>query len=211
MKYICDVEKEPALLSTSYFPSVSYVAALKLFDCKIELYENYQKRSIRNKCKILGANGTLQLSVPLKKGKTQVPITQVEIDYSEDWVINHIRSIRSAYGTSAYFEFYFDKVCDILNARPSKLHLLNHSILEWLQKTGLIENFSYTQAFIHPKSCPMLDLRYDKFIGIELPAYDQVFSDKYGFVTDLSILDLIFNLGPEANLSYRDIKYNLEK
>ena len=194
------MKKEQVLLSTSYFPSIAYIAVLRNFDCKIELYENYQKRSRRNKCDILAANGILQLSVPLKKGKTQKPITEVEIDYSEDWVLNHTRSIRSAYGTSAYFDFYYDRICDILNLRPSKLHQLNQLILEWLLKLDLIKEFNYTKSFAHPGGNTFIDFRYQDIEVVNLPDYDQVFTEKYGFVANLSILDLIFNLGPEASL-----------
>ena len=192
------MKKAQALLSTSYFPSISYIAALIHFDCKIELYENYQKRSARNKCEILAANGRLQLSVPLQKGKTQKPITEVEIDYSEDWIKNHIRSIRSAYGTSAYFDFYFDTVCDLLEKKESKLYKLNHSILDWIEKLGLIGEVIYTSEFVHPGKAELVDLRYGRKIDWELPDYEQVFAEKHGYVNDLSILDLIFNLGPEA-------------
>jgi hypothetical protein len=155
----------------------------------IDTAENYQKKSARNRYSILSANGPITLSVPLKKGKAnQLNIKDVLIAYDEDWVSNHLSSIRSAYGKSAYFEHYYGPLEQILNRKPTTLHELNLALLKFVLKAlrwekPIMESEYFLKSFTTPE--------------INKP-YPQVFEEKYGFVSDLSILDLLFNMGPEA-------------
>ncbi|MGM9736107.1 MAG: WbqC family protein [Candidatus Cryptobacteroides sp.] len=230
------------LLSTAYFPPVSYFAAmasgmeglhLKGGDradtlssplipsvVYLEACENFQKQSYRTRCRIYAADGVQDLSVPVvHDGKGGgIPIASVRVDYSKPWLIQHQRAIVSAYRTSAYFEYYQDELFSIMDSRPETLLELNTRILRFfISKTGLAVDLRMTDCFfpdgcqtspdgtmggctdlrtaIHPKrpDTVLADL------GLEKP-YFQVFSPKYGFKSNLSIMDLLFNEGPDSIL-----------
>ena len=192
------------LLSTAYFPPIIYFNYLIQQDCTIEGFENFQKQSYRNRCNILTANGTEQLIVPIKHHKFEfVPIQEQEISYAENWQIKHWRSIISAYNHAPFFEFYKDDLNAILMQKYLLLFELNQSLLKltlanlqlntpsisnkWeLEPTDFIDK----RNAIHPKN-------ENESISQN---YHQVFSKKFGFTPNLSILDLLFNLGPEAHL-----------
>lgn len=186
----------------SVVPSVVY----------IEACENYQKQSYRNRCHFYAADGRQSLSFPIihKDGShNNIPIRDVLVDYSTDWVTRHKRAIISAYRTSAFFEYYEDELFAILDRRLPTLFSLNLELIRFfLEKTGLPVELRETEEFtppgclkygddyresIHPK-------RPDHILGdlgLERPYY-QVFSGKYGFVPHLSIMDLLFNEGPDS-------------
>jgi hypothetical protein len=178
------------ILKSFLFPSLEYFSKLKNEKgIEIDSVENYQKRSQRNKYKILAANGIEELSVPLRKGKSaQKNITEVLIAYDEDWITNHLKSIKSAYGNSAYFEHYFPKIEKLFHQKFEKIYDLNMAalslILSTLKMDIAIEN---SQEFLK-----IYEAEYQR------KPYPQVFENKYGFSENLSILDLLFNTGPEA-------------
>jgi hypothetical protein len=218
------------LLTTAYFPPISYFAAIaeemeglvriKGEDRKsilssplspsiiyIEACENYQKQSYRNRCHFYAADGIQSLSFPiLHEGNTHKrPISEVRIDYSKPWVMQHKRAIVSAYRTSAYFEYYQDELFAILDSKPEKLIDLNTRLLEFfLEKTGIKAQVQMTESYgqegcedlreaIHPKRPDTIlqKLKLGK-------PYFQVFAEKHGFIPDLSIMDLLFNEGPDS-------------
>ena len=231
----------PKLLSTAYFPPVSYFAAiaqemeglikkgarrknilptpLSSSVVFIEACENYQKQSYRNRCRFYGADGVQTLSFPIlhENGTHKNLISEVKIDYSKPWVLQHKRAIISAYGTSAYFEYYQDELFAILDSQPEKLIDLNTALLNFfLLKIGIKAEIHMTSEFstngtvitdcgqiqcedlrevIHPKR-PNSIL---SSLELEKP-YFQVFSPKHGFKSDLSIMDLLFNEGPDSIL-----------
>ncbi len=187
-----------ALLPISYFPPLSHIAIHNQLDTSIELFESYQKRSYRNKCRLLGANGSLQLSVPLVKGKSSTPIKDVRISYDENWAENHIRTIKSAYGTSAYFDFYYSRICQTINLKPKFLYELAIHTFELAQNLELIKELKFSEDYVSVENYGGLDLRMNDEVELSIPSYGQVFSEKFGFVSNLSILDLLFNLGPES-------------
>lgn len=178
---------------TTLFPSVDFFSTLKTFDILvIDACENYQKRSYRNKYKILTANGPLTLSIPLQKGKNEKQlIKDVKISYEIDWVRNHLETIKSAYGKSAYFDYYFDPMELLLQKNLTYLFDLNGEllvqILEWL---NFEIEISRSQEFLSATT---------DFLN-EAKTYPQVFESKFGFTPNLSIIDLMFNMGPESRL-----------
>lgn len=194
------------LVETQYFPSIKFWAqAQKTGEVKLEKYENYQKRSYRNKCLILAANGVLTLSIPLKKGKNnRLPITEVEISYEENWQKIHLTSLKSAYTSSPYYEFYIDEIEALLMNSERFLYDYNFRILDWFSKQLsliLLESKEYNKIEIN-------DLRHvllPKSRDLNYPSYMQVFSDKFSFASDLSILDLLFCKGPEMGSYLRKI------
>jgi hypothetical protein len=190
----------------------------------IEACENYQKQSYRNRYRFYAADGVQTLSFPIlhENGTHKNLISEVKIDYSKPWVMQHKRAITSAYGTSAYFEYYQDELFAVLDSQPEKLIDLNTALLKFfLEKTGLKAEIHMTSEFsteglakidlehidcedlretIHPKR-PNNIL---SSLGLEKP-YFQVFSQKHGFKSDLSIMDLLFNEGPNSILYLKNL------
>ncbi len=180
----------------------------------IEACENYQKQSYRNRCRFYAADGVQALSFPIvhEGGTHKLPISEVRVDYSTPWLQQHQRAIVSAYRTSAYFEYYQDELFAIMDSRPEKLLDLNMALLRFfIEKTGLAVDLRMTKEYsavafddlrevIHPKR-PNTIL---KDLGLE-KAYFQVFSGKYGFKPDLSIMDLLFNEGPDSILYLKSL------
>ena len=176
----------------------------------IEACENFQKQSYRNRCRFYGADGVQTLSFPIKHegGTHKIPISEIRIDYKKPWVLQHERAIISAYGTSAYFEYYQDELFAILESCPDRLFDLNMALLKFfIEKTGIAVDIRLTGDYlvspdmedfrdaIHPKhpNSILRDLELEK-------PYFQVFSQKHGFQSDLSIMDLLFNEGPDSIL-----------
>ena len=198
------------LLSTAYLPPIEYFAAIaKYGGAQIEACENYQKQSYRNRCTILTANGKENLNIPVLRGGDchthTLPITQVEIDYQENWPLRHLRAMEAAYMNSPFFEYYIDDISAILLSRQELLFSLNLELIRLLLNfCGIKAEISLTEHFepacspdfrnrIHPKSkLPCLTWEWGK----EKP-YWQVFA-KQGFVSNLSVVDLLFNEGPNA-------------
>ena len=175
----------------------------------IEAYENFQKQSFRNRCEILSANGKLSLFVPVIKGKDQkTPIREVEIDYTTNWQKQHLKSIESAYNASPFFEFIFDDFSFVFNKKEKFLFDLNLKILDQLKEYLQFENangqIQLSQSYlkkanldyrnsIHPKK------KMQKEDSLFVPkTYYQTFNDRFNFKPNLSILDLLFNEGPQA-------------
>lgn len=182
----------------SYYPGAKEV--------KLEASENYQKKSHRNRYKILGANGPIELSIPLIKGKNQkTNIKKVEIAYYESWYSNHIHSIQSAYGNAPYFIHYSDYIFDLLKSKEKFLYQLNLKALQMILGFLKIDVvITETEEFCKvPAGYRDLRNMINKHNSSELKnriPYLQVFEDKFGFVSGLSILDLLFNLGPESKM-----------
>lgn len=199
-----------SLIETQYFPSVSFFAlALQSESILIEQHENYQKRGFRNKCHIVGSHGIESLSIPLQKGKNQQqPIKEVKIANDQPWVRHHWNSLQTAYGKSGFFIHYADKIKSVLDKQHKFLFDLNTELLITLFKLVHIDfNVDFTSEYLKVYDYPILDIRNQTesiytnshpLINIESQAYPQIFSDRLGFVDHVSILDLLFCLGPDS-------------
>ncbi len=193
-------------LTIAWFPPTEYFALLaKYSSVYIEACEHYQKQSYRNRCRIYAADGPQMLNFPVRhrEGTFNLPIREIEVDYSTPWVEKAERCIETAYRSSAYFEYYRDELFAILDAHPCSLWELDMRIIRFfLDKIGLRTELVPTAAFaaehvdIHPKR-PNAILQEN---GLVRPYY-QVFADRHGFVPNLSVMDLLFNEGP-ASLEY---------
>jgi len=194
------------LLSTAYFPPVSCFALIKNADkILIEKEENYIKQTYRNRCRILTANGPEYLTVPvLSASFRKTPVKDVRIDYSKRWQQIHIRAFTSAYRSSAFFEFFFDPVEKLINSKETFLLDFNMKSLETVLKALKLAIPAYFTEAFQSVTGRADDFRYSISPKKETPGffspreYFQVFSNKFGFVPDLSILDLIFNAGPDS-------------
>ena len=217
------------LFSTAYFPPVEYFAkiaegfTLSTDEVKpsviwLEACEHYTKQTYRNRFRYYAADGVQSLSFPVVHGESaqKLRITDVEVDWSTPWLIRTERAISAAYESSAFFDHYRDELFGLLEERPRTLFELNLSILRFfLDKTGIRADIRFTEEFtptgtgiygedlreaIHPKR-PNTIL---KDLALEKP-YFQVFARKYGFVPNLSIMDLVFNEGPDAILYLKNL------
>ena len=199
---------DSALLSTAYFAPIQYYS--KLFCHKtiyIEIFENYCKQTYRNRCNILAANGELSLTIPIKKTGAKILTKDVKIDYDSRWVSIHLKAIESAYRSSPFYIYYIDDIVPILNKEPTFLVDLNfelqNSILDLLGFKPHIENTANFKQIpsncidltevIHPK-----ESKKKPDTNFHCESYYQVFGEKYDFIPNLSILDLLFNMGPSA-------------
>jgi len=192
------------LISTAYLPPVEYFSLIQNADAVlIEREENYVKQSYRNRCSILAANGPHNLTIPVYLGSFhKTPVKDIRIDYSKRWQQVHLRAINTSYRSSPFFEFYFEELEKIIMENHEYLIDLNTSLTEALLKIlGLKSSISYTTSFI-PAGSADYDYRYriapkkpSDFIQKE---YSQVFIPGPGFVNGLSVIDLVFNMGPDS-------------
>lgn len=191
-------------------------AAMKCADIVyIDQHEHYQKRSYRNKYSILSPNGVQTLSIPLLKGKNeQMPVQEVRIAYNESWIAKHLQAIRSSYGKSPYFEYYFDEWAAILQKRWTYLFDLNMEMMDLMIKLmGWSLNMQLTERFYNSGEFT-LDLREKLWPHImletNLPSpYLQVWQYRHGHIANLSILDLLFCAGPEADIILTQLSRDL--
>ena len=199
------------LLPTAYFGPISYYAILlKHPNCSIELHEHFVKQSIRNRCDIYAANGKLQLTIPKKrKGSDKTIIKEIQISYKQDWQKEHWNAITSSYNSSPYFEYYKDELYTLFNKKEKLLINFNHKlqliILKFLEEKKTI---STNTEYLHRGS--FSDLRNHKWDLRQQERYEQVFMQKHGFIPNLSILDLLFNLGPESKDYLKNIDISID-
>ncbi len=198
-------------LSTSYFGSTAHYSIIaQSKNYSIETKEHFVKQSQRSRTEIYSANGKLVLSIPLKKWNNHSPIDIIEISYDEDWQILHWRSIESAYRASPFFEFYEDEIKPLVFSKESNLLKRNTYIEESIKHIiGIQANFNYTSVYEEQKTDwrKILNPKNKEIIkSFSIPSYIQVFEEKHGFIPNLSILDLLFNLGPESRSYLNSIK-----
>lgn len=193
------------LFPIAYFPSQTYLIRMLQYDqIAVEIHETYPKQTIRNRCNILSSNGILKLTVPVRKADgNHTKTASVRIFQEEDWQKNHFRAIESAYKSSPFYDYYIHHFIPVFENQYESLVDLNHSIFTILCKILKLNlSYSYTSQFqkIPDKYVDLrqvFDFKHDRD-SIHYVPYVQVFSDRFPFQPDLSILDLIFNLGPEA-------------
>ncbi|WP_297087805.1 WbqC family protein [uncultured Draconibacterium sp.] len=212
------MDNSALLLSTAYFAPVHFYSRYlnhnKVF---IEQHENFCKQTYRNRCQILAANGPIALVIPVVKGRgPKIVIKDLQISYDEQWQRNHWQTIVSAYNSSPYFEFYQDELLPFFEKKTKYLFDHNLKIHETICDFFELENkLICTQDFeqipaatlnLRDAISPKLKNSTDKaFVPQE---YTQVFTEKYGFIPNLSILDLLFNEGPNAyTILHKSINY----
>ena len=195
------------LLVTSYWPNLHYFFyVLNASIINIEQFDNYSKQSYRNRTQILSANGVLNLSIPIKKNKSEKVINSIEISYKEDWQKNHWRAITSAYKNSPYFDFFEEDLKVFYSNKYNLLIDYNIDQLKFIIKVlKQKKNIQLTKQYesnpesvidlrtiIHPKQSYLSD----KLVANKLDqSYYQTFENKISFTPNLSILDLLFNKG----------------
>ena len=196
-----------------YAGNIDYYASLiQAKNPVFEIHENYPKQTYRNRCSIYGANGVLNLIIPVQHLGKRLQMKDVCISKTENWRVLHWRSLESAYRSSPYFEFYEYDIKPIYEKKHEYLIEFTgelHQIIMKLLKVNLQQE--YTEEY---NAVCETDFRNTfnakKEINIEglFQKYTQVFDSKHGFIPNLSIFDLLFNLGPE---SIRYLNRNLLK
>lgn len=199
------------LIELHYLPCIQYFTKLMKYETVyIEQFEHYQKGAYRNRCHVSTANNVQQLSIPLGKGKNeQQLITEVTIAHQIKWQHQHWTSIKSAYGRAPYWEFYSDYLSPFFHKKYKSLFDLNWDLLEQLIELLQLEVDLKKTTDYNVKPSEMLDfrnaihpnLRKRKVDPHFAPKpYNQVFEERTGFLPNLTILDLLFCTGPQAQL-----------
>jgi hypothetical protein len=193
-------------LEIQYLPSVEYFVSM--LDCDqviINIEEPYRKQTHRNRCKVLTANKVDTLTVPVKHWEAGASTASIEIDYTQPWVRRHLGCLRSAYGKSPYFEYYFHEFEKIYAKNPKFLVELNYELLTiCLRLVGIKVDITYNLSGSTLDNKDIFDAKYlinNKKINnssffFKSEKYYQTFGND--FVSNLSIVDLIFNMGPES-------------
>jgi hypothetical protein len=194
------IEMSTIILPTSYFPPIPWLAtALRSENPLIDIHEHYIKQTVRNRCTIITANGLMNLVVPVEQFRNHTPVAEIKVDYATDWQRVHEHAIRSAYGKSAFFEFYADKILPIYETQPEYLTEWNEMCLSAVSSLMKL-NLNIQSSSEYVEAQVQNDLRsFDFQVKHETKAdYTQVFMERHGFHSGLSVLDLLFCSGPES-------------
>jgi len=192
------------LLSTAYLPPVEYFSIIKsASEIYIEHEENYIKQTYRNRCRILTDKGIMTLSVPALKGPgPKTLIKDVLIDYSKRWQQVHLRAIKASYSRSPFFQFYFEMFEAVIMKNKKYLFDLNSELLNiCLDILRQEKEIRLTDCF-DPDENRDYDFRYRISPGTKSGSKEKPYLQVFGnniFQTGLSIIDLIFNTGPESS------------
>ena len=198
-----------ALFSTAYLPPVEYFVYLLLSEnIRIEAYETYPKQTYRNRCYIYSGDGVESLHIPIIKPRGNHSKTgEVLLCNSQPWQRNHWRAISAAYSNAPFFIYYSDLLKTFYHLRIDNLLEFNTNLLnELMSEIGIVKTAGYTDCFVK-RVADGIDFRTtispkyknsSVLSEISFPYYEQVFEHKHGFVKNLSILDLLFNKGPDT-------------
>ena len=195
------------LLSSFYLAPVEYYSRLhRAGSALIEIYDNYQKQSYRNRCTIAGANGPLSLSIPVEKPTASNSMMKdIRIAEHGNWRHLHWNAIASAYNSSPFFQYYEEDFRPFYEKRYTFLHDLNEELRQLLCRLiGVETTLSCSTAYMQTLPENLIDLRETihpkKRSDYETGHYYQVFAGRHGFIPNLSIIDLLFNMGNESRL-----------
>lgn len=194
------------ILPISLIPSIPFlVVCANANKIIIDGGENYLKQTIRNRYHILSANGVLPLTVNVvgQKGE-KISTGKIAPDYDKLWIREHIRAIESAYRSAPFFEHYFPEIQEILETRHISFEeMFKQSFPKWLAMSDVKCDWVYSPTYVETQTD--IDLRKriknpDDFPdSLRSQDYMQVFSDRFPFKANLSIIDLLMNEGPAAN------------
>jgi hypothetical protein len=195
----------PAIFPLFYLPPISYFSSLNAlnFEFQLEKFEHFPKQTFRNRTVVASPNGPLNLFVPVIKGsKYHTVMKDVKISYDFKWQRLHWLSFEACYRNSAYFEFYEDEFVRFFQNKTEFLFDFNLELLNWIfkqLKKGPEIRFT-TEYEKH--LAPELDYRdspvFKKGTAFDNKPYFQVFEDRNGFLPNMSIVDLLFNQGPQS-------------
>lgn len=195
------------IVSTAYLGPVSYYATMMAYgSISLDGYEHYRKQTYRNRCRIATASACADLTIPILKHPNNCATKDIEISYTEAWQQIHWRTIESAYNSSPFFEYLRDDYERIYSSKPKFLLDFNMKLHEVVcENLGLSMPFDLTSEYVADAELDFRDSFNPKHEGkIKVAKYYQVFEQKYGFLEDMSIIDLIFNMGNESVLVLKE-------
>ena len=199
-----------ALLQTTYFGPIQWYQKLYRYDrCLIEQYDSYQKQTYRNRCLIATANGVQALTVPVEHSDDKILTKDLRISDHNQWRRVHWNALQSAYSESPFFDYYADdirpfferkydylidfneairqKICELIDIQPHVEYTSEYTSAIGHQPSAIVDYRDVIHAK-HPQADDMFEAKQ----------YWQVFQHKHGFLPNLSILDLLFCMGPES-------------
>ena len=191
------------LLQPTYFPSIStFVAMAKAETITFEMDDNFQKQTNRNRMYIYSPNGLQMLNIPVKHSKEAHQKTiDIKIETDFNWQKQHFKSLEAAYRSSPFFEYFEDDIRKIFDKKHTFLLDLNFETMTLVSKClGLPFDYKKTEEYFNevPQFLDYRTLANGKKDTSKFESYTQVFGEKFGFINNLSILDLLFNEGRYA-------------
>lgn len=204
------------ILPTTYLGNLLYYTHLIQDNSIIDVHSHYAKQTYTNRCTILSTNGPQDLTIPVVKPKDKTPIKDIRISTHDNWQQLHWRTIQSAYNSTPFFEYFCD---DYAPFYEKKWDFLLDFNLEIQQKTLELLNFinipiTLSDSYIEPQNFNTKDLRevinpkkfdVSLYNNLSTPYY-QIFDSKFGFTPNLSIIDLLFNMGSESRIYLKNIQ-----
>jgi hypothetical protein len=201
-----------ALLQTTYFGPVQWYQKLYRYDrCLIEQYDFYQKQTYRNRCVIATANGLQALTVPVEHTPLSPLTKDLRISDHNQWRKTHWNALQSAYSESPFFEYYADDIRPFFERKYEFLIDFNEAIRQNIcELIDIHPQVEYTTEYVKPTANSQQPIAFSDFREVihakhpqpdadfEAKPYWQVFQHRYGFQPNLSILDLLFCMGPES-------------
>lgn len=188
-----------SILSLHYLPNLYWFRQLLTEDCIIDTHEHFLKQTYRNRCTILTANGPLNLTIPVHK-KQHMPVVDIRIDNSFRWQKQHWDAIVSAYNSSPYFLYFRHHFEKLYHTQYTYLKDFNTDILLICLMLLQVENkLNFSSAYLESPANDLREMIHPKKqIDFVWKAYPQVFSEKFNFYPNLSILDILMMQGKEA-------------
>jgi hypothetical protein len=194
--------KESWVLPAVYLGNTDYYAALAASpSATIDIFENYQKQSYRNRAEIMSANGKLALTLPVEKlSSAKQTIKDTKLSYGIAWQRIHTEAIKSAYGSAAFFEYYADELLAIIcNKHKFLADLLLEGHIFIYENLHICKAWEISKSYCQHPIADFRQLMHPKKDPIsKAEAYTQVFSSKHTFCPHLSAIDLLFCCGPES-------------
>ena len=194
-----------ACLHPTYFPNILTMSVVVNKSVEWEVWDNYQKQTYRNRCIICTDQGVHRLTVPIQHvggEEGRQLYRDVKLDHSMPWLRQHWRGLQTAYRTSPFFEFYEDELVGLFEKQHRYLLEMNFEILEVLADLIGFEMPELQTEKYQPEIPQEEDARFlvkaKDTIHFKNEAYTQVFADRHGFIPNVSVLDLLFNMGPES-------------
>lgn len=198
------------VLQSAYFAPVGYYAKIYAHDkILVEQHDHYVKQTYRNRCRIQTESGVMDLSIPVEKFADKVKTKDICISYGQEWRRLHLRAMETSYNSTPFFEYYKDDIHAIYERKEKYLFDFNMRLMEFtLDALGIQREISTTESYFEEET-GIEDGRNlfnpkKENIDTDSKPYYQMFSEKFGFTDGLSIVDLLFNLGPESVLYLKE-------
>ncbi|MEQ1732608.1 MAG: WbqC family protein [Bacteroidia bacterium] len=194
------------ILPIAYYGNIAYwLQVIQHKHIQFEHFEFFEKQSNRNSTSILSSHGLIKLSIPLAERGNKTLTKDIAIDYKTDWITQHQRSIVTCYQSAPYFEFYWNDYLQVYAQKPIYLHQLNTLLFNTLLRhLKLNEGITASPTTQFEVAFPNLRDKKQYNTVANQPNYYQVFTPEQGFTPNCSILDILFNKGPESYWYFED-------